>query len=244
MQMFIRWTLCMTLMATAALGEWKRYVHSEYEIVDSPSAHDLAYFRLDPCSRDDVNDRVIQCGSPEENAKTHTEVNLVGRIGAYSVYDLQYFLARGGAKVSMRSVLVETAPNQIHEIHVRESWDGTISLARILSAGQQSIIGVTFDDGGMYHIVYEDYYVISKGVAVLLDFKTAFDAASRVVPRGMDTYQPTSRFDFKALLFHIRTETMDRNVAANMACCEGRIEVPFTIKEGRVIAGKAKYFPE
>jgi len=178
--------------------------------------------------------------------KTYTKLRIVGRIGAFTVYELLYFSGGDESKPYLRSILVETAPNQLHEIHVQEAAGSLMTLfpTEILSVGQQSIIRVKFDDGGMYHIFYEDYIVIFQDGTVLLNFEPVFKAASLVVPKGMDTYQPTTRVDFENLLLTIETEKISRDVSAKVGCCEGHIEVPFVIKEGRVIAGKGKYFPQ
>lgn len=251
--MLFRVTLYVLLIATTASAEWKRYVHMpQGEWSDAPPAHDLAYFRLDPCLRSNVKDRILQCGQPfskadlEEHAKTtHTDLSVVGKIGTFTIYDVEYIFNEGDAGSRVRSVLIETAPEQLHEIHVRGNMPlGTLFPAEILSLGQLSIIKVKFDDGGIYHLVYEDYYVISQDGALLLDFKPVLQAASKVVPRDMVTWQPTSRFDFGSFLFEVRTEKRDADVGPKVACCEGRVEVPFRIVRGLVIAGEAKYFPE
>jgi hypothetical protein len=176
--------------------------------------------------------------------KTHTTVRLVGRIGAFTVYELLYF-SGPESQAYLRSVLVETAPRQLHEINVQEAASPmALFPAEILRIRQQSIVRVAFDDGGMDRIFYEDDVIISQGGTVLLNFEPVYKAASLAVPKGMDTYQPTTKIDFESLLFTIETEKTSRNVGAKMACCEGHIEVPFDIKEGRVIAGKGKYFPQ
>ena len=215
-------------------GEWS----------DTPPTHDLTYFRLDPCIRSDSRDRILQCG--EERAKAiHTDLSVVGKIGALTVYDLEYIFNEGDAGSRVRSVLIETAPHQLHEIHVRGNMPlGTLFPSEILNVGQLSIIKVKFDDGGIYHGVYEDYYVISPDGALLLDFEPLLQAAVKVLPKDMVTWQPTSRLDFTFLLFEIRTEKRDAGVGPKVACCEGRVEVPFRIERSKVIAGEAKYFPE
>jgi len=156
--MLLRFALCFLLIATAASAEWKRYVHMPHgEWADSPPSHDLAYFRLDPCLRSDVKDRILQCSA--ESAKTmHTDLSVVGKIGAFTIYDLEYIINEGDASSRVRSVLIESAPHQLHEIHVRGNMPlGTLFPSEILNTGQLSVIKVKFDDGGIYHDVYEDY---------------------------------------------------------------------------------------
>jgi len=58
----------------------------------------------------------------------------------------------------------------------------------------------------------------------------------------MTTYQPTSKFDF--VTFQVKTEKRGAGIGPKVACCEGRVEVPFGIEGGKVIPGRAKHFPE
>jgi hypothetical protein len=116
----------------------------------------------------------------KRQSKTRTKMRIVGKMGAFTIYDLEYFFSFNVTSPGMRSVLVETAPNQFHEIHVRDSSGfATLYPTRILVAGWQSVIKVKFDDGGNYRFVYEDYFVIKDGEAVLLDFEPVFQAAER-----------------------------------------------------------------
>jgi hypothetical protein len=102
---------------------------------------------------------------------------------------------------------------------------------------------VKFDDGGNYHEVNEDYLAILVNGPLLLDFQPVFQAAEKVVPSDMETYQPTSQLDFELLLFSIQTVRRNVNVSPKLACCEGRVEAPFRIEPGRVVTGEPKFFP-
>jgi hypothetical protein len=229
--MAIRFALCVILIATAARAEWKRYVQMPHgHWADSPPVHDLAYFKVDPCLRSDTSDRVLQCDqrpSPAElirQSRTRTKLRTVGKIGAFTIYDFEYFFSGLPPGPGMRSVLVETAPNQFHEIHV-EQW--TPLPTQILYVPQQPVIKVKYDDGGNYRSVNEDYFVIVDNEAALLDFEPVFQAAEKVTPRDMVMWQPMSRWDFKSFVFHIQTEKRHPTIGPKVACCMGRIEVPF-----------------
>lgn len=250
--MGFRLVLWAILIATTATAQWKRYV--DEELLDSPPAHKLAYFLVDPCLRSDANDRrVYQCDLKlsavelERPSKTRTSLRVVGKIGQLIVYDLEYFFSDQEFGPNMKSVLVQTAANEVREIDVRSAGPReTLLPTQILRGehGQPPVIKVNFDDAGIYHFVHEEYFVILNGVALLVDFTPVFDAALKIIPNGMTTYQPTSRFDFKSHVFHIQTEKLDANIGPKVACCEGRVEVPFRIEQGRVIASNPKYFPE
>jgi hypothetical protein len=224
-----------------AHGEWS----------DSSPEHDLAYFRVFPCSRSNAQDRLLQCdpnpskAALEAQAKARTDLRILGKIGSLTVYDLLYFFQGLDREPDMRSVLVGTALNKLHEIHVQDNVPlGTVFPTEILVAGKQPLIKVKFDDGGIYHFVAEDYFILTEGVAMLLNFGPVFQAAGKVVPAGLVMYQPTSRFDFKSLIFHVATENANIGIGPKVGCCQGRVEVRFQIEDGHVIAGRAIYFRE
>jgi hypothetical protein len=89
--------------------------------------------------------------------------------------------------------------------------------------------------------VYEKYFVILDGAAVLLDFGPAIRAAEKAVPMGDRTYQPMSEFNLKSLVYTIGTERLDANIGQKVACCNGHISVPFRIEKGLVVAGRAEF---
>jgi hypothetical protein len=249
--MLVRYALCLIGVATSALAEWTRHVtmpHGAFS--DSPPAHSLAYFRAHPCARSDPKDRFLQCNQHPSAAelarqlRMQAKVRRVGKVGTFTIYDLEYFFDGDELGPGLKSVLVQTAPNQLHEIRVQGNQpQGTFFPTEILAVGQQLLVKVKWDDGGNYHIVYEDYFAILKSGALLLDFKPVFQAASEVTPSDMITYQPMSHYDFKSLVFNIATEKRDV-VGRKVACCQGRVEVPFRIDQGRVVVGEAKYFPD
>jgi len=250
--MVIRAALCMVLFAAASPAQWKRYAETyERGGIDSPLAHDLQYFRVHPCSRSDKKDRFTYCEEPpseaelQRRAQTRTNLRVVGKIGDFTIYDLEYFLGFDYPGPHMRSTLVETPGHQFHEIYIEESLSGgTLFPTEILKAGQQPVIKLKYDDGGMYHIVIESYFVILDGVPVLLSFGPVERAAEEAVPDGMRTYQPASGVNFTSLVYSIGTERLDANVGPKVACCDGQVTVPFRIEKGLVVAGKAEYSPE
>jgi len=235
-----------------AFGQWKRQVkmvHANW--IDSPPARTLSYFRTDPCSRSDRTDRILQCSlNPsatelEQRLKTRTKFRVVGRVGAFYVYDLEYYFdGEDPGQPGVRSVLIGKTRQELHEIHVQDRQPlGTLYATQILHIGRQPILMIKADDGGMYHQIDEDYFAVSQAGASLLDFKPVFEAADHAIPSDMVTYQPTSTYDFEASVFRVRTEKRDVNIGRKVACCEGSVEVPFRIEQGRVVPGKAEYIP-
>lgn len=249
--MVIRVALCMVLFAAAVPAQWKRYSETfGGGGTDAPPAHDLQYFKVHPCSRSDKKDRIADCPShPSEEelqwrASTRTEPRIAGKIGDFTVYDLEYFLDGGAPGPQMRSVLVETSSRQFHEVLFQESTTlGTLFPTEILKAGQQLVIKVKYDDGGNYHFINERYFVMLDGVAVLLDFGPVIRAAEEALPSGFSTYQPATEFDFKTLMYSIAT-VGPGGIGSKIDCCVGRVTVPFRIEKGLVVAGKAVFDPD
>jgi hypothetical protein len=242
----------MVLLAAAAPAQWKRYAETyQGGGTDSPPTHSLQYFRVHPCSRSDKKDRFTYCEEPPSEAEiqrrvqTRTNLRVVGEIGEFTIYDLEYFLGVSEPGPDMKSVLVETPGHQFHEILVQEgSYPGILFPTEIVKAGQQPVIKARYEDGGMDRTSIERYFVILEGVAMLLDFGPVGRAAEQAVPSGSRTYNPSQVFDFTSLTYSVGTELEGRNVIPRMACCDGRVDVPFRIEKGTVVAGKAEYTPE
>jgi hypothetical protein len=249
--MVIRAALCIILFAMACPAQWKRYADLVGGVNDSPPAHGLQYFKVDPCSRSDKEDRIADCEEPPSKAEvqrragTRTNLRVAGKIGDFTIYDLEYFRGLDYPGPHLRSVLVETPSHQFHEILVQErTVPGTLFPTKIVKAGQEPVIGAKCDDGGMYHSVDEHYFVMLDGVAVLLDFDTVIHAAEAILPRGVFTYQPMTIFDFTSLMYSIGTEGPGPIISAKMGCCSGRVTVPFRVEKGIVLAGKAVFDPD
>lgn len=176
--------------------------------------------------------------------KTRTNLRLVGKVGTISVYDLEYFFTDEGKWPDMRSVLVETGPDQFHEIEVdlNHVQSGMIPSV-IIEADHQLILKVKWSDGGFYGIPHETYYLLAQDGETTTDFKPLYDVAERVVPNNLVMYAPTLEFDWNALVFHVKTEKRDANIDPKVACCEGCVDVRFRIEKGKIVPGAANYFP-
>jgi hypothetical protein len=174
-----------------------------------------------------------------------TELREVGEIGSFAVYDLVYFNGEdtGETKpVHLRSVLVKVGPDSFREVHVQETL-GAVFPTEIMQVGQQRVIKLKLEDGGMYHIVYEDYFFLTSGGLQRLDFGPVIAAAERAVPKDEFTYQPTTVYGLDTLAYSIGTEKGGKNIGAKVGCCDGRVEVPFKIENGKLIPGEARCTP-
>jgi hypothetical protein len=252
-----RAVLCVLVVAASARAEWKRVLSVGMgEQVDSPLVHPLVYFRVHPCLRVDLKDRITECmasRTPELTdriQRTRTELYEVGKIGALRVYDLEYFtgekesiLGEKARGPDMRSVLVEAGPGRFHEILAESNWlYGTIYRARVVEIDHQPCIAVKSDDGGNYHFVTEYYFCVADGVPTRLDFDPVIRAALKAVPDDEEAWQPTTDCGVDTLVYSVATEKKERTVGPKVSCCVGTIEVPFWLQDGRVVPGIARYY--
>jgi hypothetical protein len=234
------------LASTAALAQWNRYLGTaKGDWVDTPPARDLRCFRVDPCARSDKKDRFLECpvsGKPNQYSLVTNKLRTVGKTGEFTVYDLMYFNTND-QESQMQSVLVGIGNGQLHEIHVRVNNNGRLFPVEIVHAGNQPVVKASLDDGGMYHSVVEEYFLVSQRGASLLSFDPVSEAAAKALPGDLATYYPAHRLDFSTLVFWIGTEQLPLTMGPKVSCCVGHVEVPFRIEQGKVIAGEGKYFP-
>lgn len=229
-------------------ANWTRYVNTVITSwTDSPAAHSLSYFQVDPCARSDPKDRFLQCpsGPAASGLSVRTELRKVGDFGSLAVYDLVYLDGEGTREaepVRLRSVLVKVGPDSFRELHVQEA-NGSVLPTKIIQAGAQRIMMLKFEDGGNHRIVYEDYFIATDGGLQRLDFAPVIAEAKKVVPKDEFTYQPTTNYGLDALVYSIGTEKKGKNIGKKAGCCDGRVRVPFKIENGIVIPGKPEYTP-
>src|SRR5271165_5686532 len=100
--MLIRLLGGLVFVAATAFAEWPRFVSGNGGggFTDSPPAHPLAYFRVDPCLRPPTDPLAGALGctwagkppaTPEEMegwAKTLTDLVEIGKIGKFSIFEL------------------------------------------------------------------------------------------------------------------------------------------------------------
>jgi len=248
------------LLAPTTFAQWPRYVDGSERPHDSPPAHPLAYFTADPRSRPDCERlcRSLDLSWPStareaaDLARTHANLRLVGKIAAFTIYDLDYFL--GGnpwfgsddvnqGRPDLRSVLVNTGPEQFREILVQRNLGGTIYPAVLLDAGQQKVLKTEYWSAGHPGSREEAYFAFSESGPQLLDFTPVYEAAAKVVPENMNMFRLAEEFDFGTLSWTIPTEWLDARTNPAHCCGGGRIKVTFRLDPGRVIPIGAAYEP-
>lgn len=245
--MLLRFLLLLGLFSRGAeAADWKRHIQTVTgSWADFPPARSLSYFQVDPCARSDPKDRFLQCGYEKPAAasqKNPTRLIEVGRIGGHTVFDLTYepFRDERGKvwPIQLRSVLVKVGPDLFREVRVEEV-NGEVLPTRIITVGHEKLLMIKYEDGGMYHYVYEDYLFVTPDGLERLDFEPVETAATKALPPGQFNWQPTTVYGLDKLIYRIDSGKQRRR----MACCDGRVEVPYKIENGKVIPGKAVYKP-
>src|SRR5205085_1907838 len=173
----------------------------------------LDYYRVHPCLPTHPKDRIIECPSEPLSAQgreVRTEVNLVGRIQGFSIFDLAFFFPDGEERrvgPDLKAILVQTRQNEYHEIYVierNETW-GEIRPSRIESAGRIQLLVTRYYDGGNKGAFGEDYFIFDRTGPIRLDPEPVFKAATGVLPKGIRTWPPMSRFTFSSQIWEVGT---------------------------------------
>jgi len=250
--MIVRWSLlCLLLGQALALAQWTRRLNMNHgSWTDYSPARDLAYFRVDPCLRTDPADRFLQCSrKPTEEQlqhmhKTRTELRFIGKVGSFTIYDVEYYFhQRPFPEPGVKSVLVEESPDKVHEIYAQESFPmETIFPTEIRRVGKEWVIRVTSQQVALDRSIGENCFTISRQGVTYLDLEPIYEAAKKAVPAGSQLFLRAREIDWRVPKFRVLTTNRQGNAAQD--CCTGRLELPFTIENGRVVIGKPAYFSD
>jgi hypothetical protein len=246
--------VCIALIGTPAFAGWQRYVDSlKGGFIDSPPPHPLAYFQVDPCLRpeSDPLGRALECTwpgapppSPEEltrRASTRTELFEVGKIGAFTIYDLWYTRGFGPSpnERDFKSVLVWTARDRFYEIdtNIRRGYE--FPNEEIRTVDGQQILVVRSHDGGNDRWISERLYMFRP--AGPADFIAVYQAASKLMPANMGML--TMHNDYASMTYLVETYRKDLNLPPASVQERGRITVDYRFVDGRAIVIRSKYEP-
>ena len=141
-------------------------------------------------------------------------------------------------------MLVETAPDQFHEILVQQNAGGRISPTVLLDAGDQKVLQTYYWSAGHPGSIEEFCFIFSESGPQLLDFDLVYEAGAKVVPGNRTMFRLFGGFDFGSLLWSAPTEWIDaRTNPAHCCSGAGRIVVIFRLENGRASPTGATYEP-
>jgi hypothetical protein len=247
-----RLILLVLLAASPVSGAWERFVASHGPKTDSPAAHSLAYFRLDPCLRRDEKRFIKECpqglaSTASDFPRPRTKLHLAGRIGRFAIYDLDTYFDNPYEPpdtVGRKSILVQSGPNEFHEIYVAQgvALGSRLYPTEIVLAGRRKIVVSRNNDGGHNSSDFQIAFVILADGCRHLDFEPAFEAARKAVPKGKQLWFNDLHYDLAAMVVKCGT---NQDGLGNVGCCEGEVTVTFRIDEsGAVVATGATFNPD
>jgi hypothetical protein len=95
---------------------------------------------------------------------------------------------------------------------------------------------VAWRESGSNRAIAENYFLWQGSGFLQLDLRPLAAAAEKAVPEGFLTYAATAVHDLKAMTFRIGIERRGLGVGRKVGCCQGILEVPFRIVDGRAVA--------
>ena len=237
------------LLALQAGVVWQRHVMTpKAGRFDLPEPHPLAYFTEYPMLRDEDGDFCYLCALDKRLAeakkrKVETEVQLVGTLQGFEVYDLFYRFKCEGCP-DWKSILVKTGPDQYREIyHLQPTQvDSHAGASFIVNVGQDQLLGARYNVGGNKGIYSDDHYWFHKSGPALVDFGPVRVAARAALPDGKSLWGGGDENGPRTLaLAMFRFWVLDKG---DWLCCGGgAVEVRFRLDQGRVIVTGTNYDP-
>jgi hypothetical protein len=247
---------CLALIAGTALAEWPRFVSGagKGSFTDSPPAHSLAYFRVDPCLRPalDSLSGALDCtwvGKPPPTAEerkswasTRSDLVEVGKIGKLTIFDLWYQReGRFYPDFDVRSVLVKAGDDQFHEINVQVRFGSLFPASEIINLDGESILIAKSHDGGNHNRIDETLYMFRPSGTETPDFKAVGEAVAKLTPPNMSIRGWAH--DYATMTDLVETYRNDLGLPPVAVQERLRISVTYRFVNGRAIVTGSKFEP-
>ncbi len=160
----------------------------------------------------------------ERRANVHPDLVEVGKIGGFTIYDLWYRRGNLYPHNDVRSVLVETAPDQFREIDTSIRRGDTFPSSEIVTLDGEPILIAKSHDGGQNNWIYQNLYMFRAGGPESPDFTAVRQTAAKLMPANMSIRAATD--DFASMTYVVEayrndlhqleiTSSNERRVAAH-----------------------------
>lgn len=242
------------LFATAASAQWTRMVLSgKGGYNDTPPAHPLRYFTENPYVLDDGEDLCIDCSPTGRSLSAgryivEADVRPVGTIAGVNIVDVLYRVGlRADGKptgVSWKSILIQTGPDQYHEIfHLQSASNGADPVPSSLNrVGDQVVLSTNNSDGGNSGGCVEAYWLVDASGARAIDFSALRPAIQARVPSRATFGTGCYALSLADQLVHAPVQRAD---AACRTCGGiGYVDAHFRLEGARAIPTDVKYTPD
>jgi hypothetical protein len=249
--------MLLILFATTASAQWTRQVASgKGGHNDNPPAHPLNYFTDDPymladggspCTDCNIAGRVLAGRRLANTYIIEADVRPVGTIDGVNVVDVLYRIGRREdgkpTQVEWKSILIETAPEQYHEIfHLEAAESGAEPVpSRFIQVGDQLLLSTKNSDGGNAGNCIEAYWLVDASGARMIDF-SALEAAIRArVP-------PRTTFGIHCYALSLADQSVHTGIQRADAECRtcgyiGTANAHFRLEGARAIPTDVEYIP-
>jgi hypothetical protein len=233
------------LIAGSVSGAWNRVLISNKDLTDVPPPHSLPYFEASACAAIGPGDRTKHCAA-------RTELRQIGSVGEFKLYDLDYYLPSDDRSeyFAAESVLLQPSPGLFHELLYRGLFQDlpkvsgfAVLPAQTAVAGNETILEVRVELGGMYHNFETDYFLFTPTGFKRIDPKPVFDAAEPQLAENTSTYFIISSFNFPKETWDVCVQRNDLKESRKMMGCLGTIRVQFKIRNGVFVVTGATLNP-
>jgi hypothetical protein len=168
----------------------------------------------------------------------------VGEIGKLKIYDLWY--SRGiegspGGDPSLRSILVETAPDQYREIDVQMRHGYLFPESEIVELDGERILIAKSHDGGNHNRIDENLYMFRPRGLEVSNFKAVGEAVAKLKPPNMSIRGWTH--DYAAMTDLVEMYRNDLGLPPVSVTERCRISVTYRFVNGRAEVTGSKYEP-
>jgi hypothetical protein len=233
------------LIVPCTSAAWDRHVLSgKGEFVDSPAPHPLAYFTRDPFLRDDGDQFCADCSAAgkaqvHEAHKFKTELQKVGRIGGFDVFDLYYYFDDDAStgQIDWKSILVETASGQYREIFHLQPTQAMIQPAYFVDAGGEQLLATRDVIPGTGNNYYEDYWWFGPEGPVRINLEVIATALRSSLPPGYGVWKGGG-LDLPHLVYR---SSVWKDGDANCCPTGGTVEILFRLQGGQLVATKTEF---
>jgi hypothetical protein len=234
-------------------AEWNRYLMEDARDArtDTPLPNTRAYFTHDAylhhCENCTPRHKAdIQKGEQAEIVK-------LGDVRGLGVYQATYTLMGEDGVGTIhtartKSILVETAPDEFHEIFYGEPYNptGSVDDAKIITAGgDQTLVWVRVNAGGK-SIPEHLFFRIDSGGSARVDFEPVWKVASSLLPSGDNLYGWTIELTPHANAFTVRWPVFSCSPIDEVPChadIDGAVEVDFKLDDDHLTPLGRRHIP-
>ncbi len=139
----------------------------------------------------------------------------------------------------VRSVLVETAPDEFREIDTSIRRGETFPTSEIVTLDGEPILIAKSHDGGNNNRIYKNLYMFRKNGPEPPDFTAVRQAAMKLMRSNMSIRTETD--DFASMTYVVEAYRSNLNLPPVDVKERGRITVTYRFVEGRAVVASSKY---